>query len=124
MSMQHYEERRGENEGWKIFNNDIHFPHGESPTAKMISFFKKRRSNEPVIDLTKQTKKIIDFSIMKDVSWLAYHLDRKLKYTRKWNDYSLAMAGNLQMYVDQCNAGRYKKCILSKQEWAFLQPKK
>ena len=111
--------------GWRTFyGDDPAFEHGQSPAAKVVSFFCKRRANESEVDITKQTIKSVDFDIVCDVEYIAYHLDHKLKHTRKWNDYNLALLGNLQHYLNQCVDGGYGKMILSKQEWMAIKPKK
>ena len=110
--------------GWRLlYKNDPAFEYNDIPVAKVISFFLKRRSNEAEVDLTKQTKILVDFEIKFDVSWLHHHLDHTIKYKRKWNDYNLALLGNLQHYLNQCVDGGYKKCILSKQEYMQIKAK-
>ena len=111
--------------GWKTFYGaDPAFEHGESPAAKVISFFCKRRANEPEVDITKQTVKSVDFDIVCDVEWVDHHLEHKLKYNRKWTDYNIYLLGNLYLYLQQALDGGYGKMILSKQEYMSIKPKK
>lgn len=112
--------------GWRTFyGDDPAFEHGQSPAAKVISFFCKRRSNEPEVDITKQTIKSIDYSIICDVEWVEFHLNRTLKYKRKWyGDKDIYNFVALQNYVDQCTDGNFSKCLLSKQEYMSIKPKK
>lgn len=123
MSMLGYEERR--DHGWRtLYSNDPAFIHGESPTAKVISYFCKRKTNDPEINITKQTEKVIDFTITMDVSWVQFHTERTLKYKRKWNPYEEYKFIALINYLDQCISGGYKKCLISKQEYASIRPNK
>lgn len=124
MSMAKYEDRR-ENLWKEAYKNDPAFEHGDSPAAKVISFFCKRRANEPEVDITKQTIKSVDFSIVCDVEWVSFHLNRTLKYKRKWyGDVDIYKFVALQNYVDQCTDGNFSKCLLSKQEYMSIKPKK
>lgn len=119
-----YEERR--NNLWKdAYKDDPAFEAGNTPVAKVINFFCKRKSNEPEVDITTTTEKVIDFDIITEVHWVKFHLDRTLKYKRKWyGEQDLYKFVALQDYINQCESGGYSKCLLSKQEWAMIVPKK
>jgi hypothetical protein len=124
MSMDRYEYIR--DNGWKdLYKNDRGFDHGNSPTAKVISFFCKRRANEVKVSVTKSTNKIIEFKIIKDVKWVSFHLDKTLKYKRKWyGEQDITKFAALSHYVDQCEGGGYNRCIISTQEYMMIKPKK
>lgn len=128
MSMEKYEHIR--EEGWKLlWKNDRAFEHGEAPTAKVISFFCKRKHGEVEVCLNKDLRPVdpyakIHFDKMCEVSWLENRLNHVLRYTKSWNDYNIYQCGVLQEYLKQCTDGGYTKCILSNQEMAMLLPKK
>lgn len=121
--MLNYEYRR--DNLWKeAYRNDPAFSYDDTPIADVVSFFCKRGKGVEV-DITKQTEKVIDFNIVVDVSWLEFHLDRTLRYKKKWyGDQDIYKFVVLQNYVDQCTNGDFSKCLLSKQEWASICPKK
>lgn len=110
---------------WKeAYKNDPTFSYDNTPTAKVISFFSKRKANDPEINLTKEyIEKEVDFDIIVNVQWVQHHLDRKITYTRKWYDYNIYLLGGLQLYMDQCELGGYNKCLLSKAEYMAIKPK-
>lgn len=126
MGMESYEERR--EIGWKTFyGGDPAFEHGESPAAKVISYFCKRKTNEPEVNLVddkEMVEETLDYDLMVNVKWLDFHLKRVLKGKRKfYGDSDLYKYVVLQNYVDQCKKGKYTKCILSWQEMSLLKPK-
>jgi hypothetical protein len=123
MSMAQYEERR-ENLWKEAYKNDPAFYHGESPAASVISFFCKRRESDPIVDITKCTPKVVDYEIVVDIEYLRARLNHTIKYKKKWNDHTIYTLGALQEYLDMCDAGNYKKGIISKTEFASIAGKK
>jgi len=123
MSMDNYEKFR--EVGWKCYFDDPAFEYGDTPIAKVHSFFCKRRANEPEVDITKQTVKSVDFDIVCDVEWCRFHLDRTLRYKKKWyGNQDIYKFVALQDYISQCENGNFSKCLLSKQEYMSIKPNK
>ena len=125
MSMERYELIR--DEGYKLlWKNDRAFEHGESPTAKVISFFCKRKHGDVEVNLKDTNKKEdISFEILIDLSTVKSRLDKTLRYKKKWyGDQDIYNFVALQNYVDQCESGGYSKCLISKKEFAMISPKK
>jgi hypothetical protein len=123
MSMAQYEQRRSHL--WKeAYKNDPAFPQGESPAAKVISFFCKKGHGDPIVDITKCTPKIVDYEIVVDIEYLRDRLDHTIKYKKKWNNHTIYTLGALQEYLDMCDRGGYKKCLISKTEFASIAGKK
>jgi hypothetical protein len=123
--MESYEERR--ETGWKTFyGGDPAFVHGESPAAKVISYFVKRKPNEPEVNLVDDkeiVEKGVDYDLMVNVKWLDFNLKRVLRYKKKWyGDTDIYKYVVLVNYVDQCKKGKYTKCIISKQEYMLVKP--
>ena len=123
--MESYEERR--ETGWKTFyGSDPTFEHGESPAAKVISYFVKRKANEPEVNLVDDKEileKTLDYDLMVNVKWLDFNLKRVLRYKKKWyGDNDIYKYVVLVNYVDQCKKGKYTKCIISKQEYMMIKP--
>tara|TARA_R110000850_G_scaffold107837_2_gene219640 strand:- start:1916 stop:2293 length:378 start_codon:yes stop_codon:yes gene_type:complete len=124
MSMLQYEKFR--DEGWKSYFSDPAFEHGDTPKADVISYFCKRKEGEVEVDITKKPiEKIVDFEILVDVEYVKVNLNRTLRYKKKWyGEQDTYKFVALQNYLDQCLSGGYKKCLLSKQEFAMIAPKK
>lgn len=123
-AMDRYDLRK--DEGWRAFyKNDPAFEHGESTTAKVTSFFCKRRSNEPEVTIPKEyIEKEVDYEYQVNVEWVSYHLKRVLKNKKKfYGNEDLYQYIVLTDYVKQCEDGRYKQCIISWQELYLLKPK-
>ena len=100
MSMGQYERYR--EDGWKSYFSDPAFEHGDTPVASVISYFCKRKEGEPEVDITKKPiEKVIDYEILCDVEWVKVNLNKTLR-----------------------KGGGYKKCLLSKQEFAMIATKK
>lgn len=123
-----YENRR--DQLWKdAYKNAIEFEHGDSPKANVVSFFCKRKENDPEINLkgglqSENPYDSITFDRLNDVSFLEERLNHVLRYTKKWNNYNTYLCIALQEYLKQCKDGGFSKCILSVQELALLLPKK
>lgn len=124
MSMGQYERYR--EDGWKSYFSDPAFEHGDTPVASVISYFCKRKEGEPEVDITKKPiEKVIDYEILCDVEWVKVNLNKTLRYKRKWyGEQDTYKFVALQNYLDQCIGGGYKKCLLSKQEFAMIATKK
>ncbi len=122
MSMVNYEVRR--EDGWKdMYKNDIAFDHGESPTASVVSFFCKRRSDEPEVVLT-YTPEPVEFNKLVELRWARGRLSKTLQYKKKWfGDDDIYKFVALQSYLDECFNGGFKKCLLSWQELYMITPK-
>ena len=127
MSMESYEERR--ETGWKTFyGGDPTFEHGESPAAKVISYFCKRKTNEPEVNLTNNLllpeEPCYDYEYQVEVVWMEFHLKRVLRGKKKfYGNADLYKYVVLQDYVTQCKLGGYKKALISWQELALLKPR-
>lgn len=121
--MNNYEDRR--DNLWKdAFKNDKAFSHGESPTAKVISFFCKRKPDEEVVTGKVAKPKEVLYDRVVEVSWLEERLNKSIQYTRSWSDYKLYQLGALQEYLDYVKVGGYSKALISTQELAALLPNK
>lgn len=123
-SMEKY--RLIEEEGWRLLYKDCpEFPAGETPVAKVISFFTK--SSPKKKDEVVETRPPPDINYdkvryVKDVDdALTKALNRKKKF---YGDQDLYKYIALQDYVNQCKRGGYDKCILSWQEISMITPKK
>lgn len=124
MSMEQYEERR-KTLYKTAFSTDPVFEYGNYPfSSKVISFFSKRRSDDPVIDVTKCTPKVVNYEILVDTEYLRDRLNHTIKFKKKWTEYTIYTLSALQEYLDMCDAGGYKKCILSKAEFATIADNK
>lgn len=123
-AMDQYDDR-AENLWKDAYKDDPAFAHGEAPAAKVISFFCKRKPNDPEVNTSKQTIKSVDFDILCNIGWCRFHLDRTLKYKRKWyGEQDIYKFVALQDYISQCENGNFSKCLLSKQEFASIAPKR
>jgi hypothetical protein len=123
MGMKDYDHRA--EVGWKTFyGQDPAFNHGEAPTAKVISFFCKRRSDEPEVVLTYTPPESIDFDKIVDLKWARERLNKTLQYKKKWfGDDDIYKFVVLQNYLDECFQGNFNKCLLSWQELYMISPK-
>lgn len=121
--MKGYESRR-ENLWKDAYKNDPAFSQEESPIASVINFFCKRREGDPEVDLSKSTPKEINYEIVIDTEYLRVRLDHTIRYKKKWNDHTIYTLGALQEYLDMCMIGGYKKCIISKLEFASIAENK
>lgn len=123
--MKRYERTR--EEGWRLhYGNDPHFKAGEAPTADVISYFVKRKPNEPEVSVKSTfVEKVFDYDRTVDVSWLKDRFNKTLQYKRTWyGDKDIYNFVVLQNYLDQCESGGYTRCIISNKEMAMLLPNK
>ena len=129
MGMDAYD-HRAENLWREAYKNDPCFSYDDTPLSnKVISFFIKRKANEPEINLTNscalREEVCYNYEYQVDVSWVDSNLKRVLRNKKKfYGDVDLYKYVVLTDYVKQCKDGGYKRCILSWQEMSILKPKK
>jgi hypothetical protein len=116
-------------EGWKCYFNDIAFPNGDAPPAKVISYFIKsdrgKSLAEGVSEENTLKREDITFDKVCSLEWATERLNRTLQYKRKWyGDKDIYNFAVLQNYLDQCKLGGYSKCLLSWQEVYMIKDKK
>ena len=126
MSMEQYD-HRAEHLWKEAFTNDPAFSYDDTPISKkVISYFVKRKANEPEVNLVDDkeiVEKTLDYDLMVNVKWLDFNLKRVLRYKKKWyGDADIYKYVVLVDYVDQCKKGKYTKCIISKQEYMLVKP--
>ncbi len=102
---------------------DLWSPDDEHP-VRVVSFFCKRKSNEPEITGKVFKAHETQFELVCDVSKVIALLNAKMRYKRSWKEHEVYDYGVLLDYLTYCQDGGYKKCLLSKKEWAILQPNK
>lgn len=120
MILRKYEDFR-EN-GWKSYFNDVSFPDGDSPIAKVISYFQKRVREDD--NGGSYPEREVVYDLMVNADWLVYRFNHTMKYKRNWKDSDIYKFAALQMYVNEVVNGGYKKALITRTEFAMIAEKK
>lgn len=120
MILHKYEDFR-EN-GWKSYFNDIAFPDGDAPYAKVFSPFKKRVKEDDNGGSFPEKEVVYDLKVNAD--WLIFRFNHTMRYKRNWKESEIYKYAALQMYVDEVVNGGYKKALITRTEFAMIAEKK
>ncbi len=92
--------------------------------GKHINYFVKRNNNEASCSGVVMSVPETHYELLCDISKVNTWLKKKVAQRRFWKPYELYTYGALIHYVEQCEKENSKKCLLSKKEFAMLQPKR